>query len=40
MLFHHETAMKFIYDDVKPWVHYVPIMEDMSDLKKQYLGDE
>ena len=38
VLFHHETAMRdSFYDDVKPWVHYVPIMEDMSDLKKQYI---
>ena len=38
VLFHHETAMRdSFYDDIKPWVHYVPIMEDMSDLKKQYI---
>jgi hypothetical protein len=33
VLFHHETIMKDSYfDSLIPWVHYIPIREDVSDL--------
>ena len=37
LLFHHETLTKdFFYDEMKPYVHYVPIKQDLSDLKEKY----
>lgn len=37
VLFHHETPLKdYFYDKIKPWVHYVPIREDLMDLKERY----
>ena len=37
VLFHHETLMKdFFYDLIEPWVHYVPIKQDLSDLKDMF----
>ena len=36
VLFHHETIMKDSYfDSLLPWVHYVPIREDASDLEEK-----
>jgi len=33
LLFHHETVSKdYIHDDIKPWVHYVPVKSDLSDV--------
>ena len=33
VLLHHETSMKDSYfDTLKPWVHYVPVAEDLHDL--------
>jgi hypothetical protein len=41
VLFHHETMMRdSFYDDIKPWVHYIPLQEDMSDLHEKYLWAE
>ena len=37
VLFHHETSMKDSYfDDLIPWRHYIPIKEDLSDLRAKY----
>jgi hypothetical protein len=37
VLFHHETDMKDSYFDlIKPWVHYIPVKQDLSDLRQQY----
>jgi hypothetical protein len=37
VLFHHETSMKDSYfDDLEPWTHYIPIKEDLSDLREKY----
>ena len=37
LLFHHVTPMKdYFHDALKPWEHYVPIKEDLSDLKDKY----
>ncbi len=33
LLFHHETVSKdYIHDDIEPWVHYVPVQSDLSDV--------
>jgi hypothetical protein len=37
LLFHHVTPTKdYIHDHMVPWVHYVPIAPDLSDLKEKY----
>mmetsp|Transcript_39501 Transcript_39501/g.83066 ORF Transcript_39501/g.83066 Transcript_39501/m.83066 type:complete len:676 (-) Transcript_39501:67-2094(-) len=37
LLFHHMTPTKdYIHDWMKPWVHYVPISEDLKDLKSKF----
>jgi Glycosyl transferase family 90 len=37
VLFHHETVTQdFFYDILKPWVHYIPIRWDLSDLREKY----
>ena len=37
VLFHHETSMKDSYfDNLIPWRHYIPIKEDLSDLRAKY----
>lgn len=37
LLFHHETPTRdFFYDDIRPWVHYVPVRTDLSDLREKY----
>ena len=37
LLFHHETPMKdYLHDKMVKWVHYVPIKEDLSDLKEKF----
>ncbi|KAL3809515.1 hypothetical protein ACHAXA_001246 [Cyclostephanos tholiformis] len=37
LLFHHETSAKdYFHDEILPWVHYVPVNEDLSDLKEKY----
>ena len=36
LLFHHETAAKdYIHDDIQPWVHYVPVKSDLSDVMEK-----
>ena len=36
VLFHHVTPTKdFFHDLLEPWVHYIPIKEDISDLKEK-----
>ena len=37
LLFHHETLTKdFFYDEMKPYVHYVPVKQDLSDLREKF----
>jgi hypothetical protein len=36
VLLHHETATKDSYfNTLKPWVHYIPVAEDLSDLQER-----
>ncbi|KAL7495686.1 hypothetical protein ACHAWT_006868 [Skeletonema menzelii] len=36
VLFHHITSTKdYIHDHLLPWVHYVPIQSDLSDLREK-----
>jgi hypothetical protein len=36
VLFHHETPMRdSFYDDIKPYVHYIPLKADLSNLESQ-----
>lgn len=36
VLLHHETQMKDSYfDSLYPWVHYIPVREDLLDLEEQ-----
>mmetsp|Transcript_26263 Transcript_26263/g.44687 ORF Transcript_26263/g.44687 Transcript_26263/m.44687 type:complete len:527 (-) Transcript_26263:49-1629(-) len=36
LLFHHKTVAKdYIHDDIQPWVHYVPVEADLSDLMEK-----
>ena len=37
MLFHHETpTYDFMHTWIKPWVHYIPVKGDLSDLKEKF----
>jgi len=37
LLFHHETSAKDnFHDEILPWIHYIPINEDLSDLKEKF----
>jgi hypothetical protein len=37
VLFHHETPTKdWFYDLMEPWVHYIPVNTDLSNLREQY----
>ena len=37
LLFHHVTPTKdYIHEYMKPWIHYVPIKADLSDLREKY----
>ena len=37
VLLHHETSMKdSFYDELEPWKHYIPVKEDLSDLRERY----
>ena len=37
LLFHHMTPTKdYIHDYMKPWLLYVPVAADLSDLKEKY----
>lgn len=37
LLFHHETPAKdFFYQEIQPWVHYVPVKMDLSDLRDKF----
>ena len=41
LLFHHETPFKdWFYDAMIPWVHYVPINTDLSNLWDQFIWAE
>ena len=37
LLFHHVTPTKdYIHDRMTPWIHYVPVASDLSDLKEKF----
>ena len=37
LLFHHVTAATDWYDEhLVPWVHFVPVMEDLRDLRERF----
>ena len=37
LLLHHETRTKdYNHDMMEPWVHYVPVSSDLSDLREKY----
>eukprot|EP00581_Thalassiosira_minuscula_P008254 CAMPEP_0183708476 /NCGR_PEP_ID=MMETSP0737-20130205/4793_1 /TAXON_ID=385413 /ORGANISM="Thalassiosira miniscula, Strain CCMP1093" /LENGTH=614 /DNA_ID=CAMNT_0025936369 /DNA_START=108 /DNA_END=1952 /DNA_ORIENTATION=- len=37
VLFHHETLTKdYNHAKIQPWVHYIPLQEDLKDLKQKY----
>lgn len=37
VLFHHETPFKdWFYDEMIPWIHYIPVKADLSDLFERY----
>ena len=37
LLFHHMTPMRdYIHQYMRPWVHYVPVRRDLSDLRDKY----
>lgn len=37
LLFHHMTPTKdYFHDLLVPWRHYIPVSEDLSDLKSKY----
>jgi len=37
VLFHHETLTRdWFYDEIKPWVHYIPVKMDLSDLREKF----
>ena len=41
VLFHQETPFKdWFYDEMIPWIHYVPVKTDLSNLWVQYLWAE
>ena len=37
LLFHHMTPTKdYIHDRIKPWIHFIPVRADLTDLKEKY----
>lgn len=41
LLFHHETATKdLFFDEIQPWVHYVPIHTNLSNLYDMFIWAE
>lgn len=37
VLFHHITATKdYFHDDLAPWIHYIPVDADLTDLRERY----
>ncbi len=37
VLFHHITPTKdYFHDDISPWIHYIPIDTDLSDLREKF----
>lgn len=41
LLFHHVTPTKdYLHDRLQPWVHYVPVKADLSDLYKKFTWAE
>ena len=37
LLFHHQTRSKdWYFDDLKPWVHYVPVAWHLADLREKF----
>ena len=41
LLFHHRTPTKdYFHDALQPWVHFVPVKENLSDLKDKFVWAE
>jgi len=41
VLFHHETVNKdWFFDDMLPWIHYIPVAWHLSGLQEKYLWAE
>jgi hypothetical protein len=41
LLFHHETPTKdWFYDEIQPWIHYVPIRANLSNLHDMFVWAE
>lgn len=39
VLFHHQTPNKdWFYDEMQPWVHYIPVAWHLGDLKEKFIG--
>ncbi|KAL7538398.1 hypothetical protein ACHAXR_008530 [Thalassiosira sp. AJA248-18] len=37
LLFHHQTGgVDWFHEHLMPWVHFIPVKEDLSDLKEQF----
>mmetsp|Transcript_30513 Transcript_30513/g.63825 ORF Transcript_30513/g.63825 Transcript_30513/m.63825 type:complete len:132 (+) Transcript_30513:110-505(+) len=37
VLFHHVTSSKdYFHDDLIPWIHFIPVNEDLSNLREMY----
>jgi Glycosyl transferase family 90 len=37
LLFHHETMTKdWFFDLMQPWIHYIPVQTDLSDLRVKF----
>mmetsp|Transcript_30512 Transcript_30512/g.63822 ORF Transcript_30512/g.63822 Transcript_30512/m.63822 type:complete len:132 (+) Transcript_30512:110-505(+) len=37
VLFHHVTSSKdYFHDDLIPWIHFIPVNEDLSNLRDMY----
>lgn len=37
VLFHHVTSSKdYYHDDLIPWIHYIPVQEDLANLREMY----
>lgn len=35
LVFHvGDEWLEFFYDELKPWVHYIPVKQDLSDAKE------
>jgi hypothetical protein len=41
VLFHHQTPTKdWFFDDMKPWIHYIPVGWHLNDLREKFVWAE